>query len=340
MTQGHVHDGRLPTWDGVDHEGEWDALLIGNGLSRSVWPEFDYPSLYRRAVAARKLTRADQAIFAALGHSTNFERVLSDLLTAQAIATALDRSAAPFSLHYASIRMALPAAIRASHVDMGDVPAASLQAIHDGLRMHRSVFTTNYDLLAYWAMGCSEFKGFWDGFWGEGGTFDEGWEETPERCTAVHFLHGALHLVVEEDGRTRKRRNDGRTLLAQFDRPSARGPLTRPLLVTEGSSQEKLAAIEDNGYLAHALHALKTTTADLVVFGHGLGEQDQHLVDAINRHPERAVAVSLLPGTRDEVRRAKHVVASRLVTERLCFFEAGSHPLGAAGVTADDALAA
>jgi len=45
----------------------------------------------------------------------------------------------------------------------------------------------------------------------------------------------------------------------------------RPLLVTEGSAVDKLAAIEDNVYLSHALGRLRQRDLPLVVFGSSLG---------------------------------------------------------------------
>jgi hypothetical protein len=65
-----------------------------------------------------------------------------------------------------------------------------------------------------------------------------------------------------------------------------------------------------------------------VVFGHRLSEQDRHLVDALNEHPQRTVAVSLRDAGWRENRRKKHRMASLLDTEEIHFFESKIHPLG------------
>jgi len=81
------------------------------------------------------------------------------------------------------------------------------------------------------------------------------------------------------------------TILDQFGEPIDGDPHARPLLITEGSSKDKLRAIEDNPYLDYALDQLYACDLPLVAFGSALGVQDTHLVDAINNHPYRPVAV-------------------------------------------------
>ncbi len=74
----------------------------------------------------------------------------------------------------------------------------------------------------------------------------------------VYFLHGALHLVAGGTGATWKlTQRDLDTILDQFGKPIKGDAKARPLLVTEGSAKDKLAAIEDNAYLSHALTRLR-----------------------------------------------------------------------------------
>lgn len=56
-------------------------------------------------------------------------------------------------------------------------------------------------------------------------------------------------------------------MLDQFGHPVDGDSQARPLLITEGSSQHKLQAIEGNDYLAHALDQLGECGLPLVVFG-------------------------------------------------------------------------
>jgi hypothetical protein len=145
----------------------------------------------------------------------------------------------------------------------------------------------------------------------------------------VYFLHGALHLVVGGSGVTCKlRRNEIQSVLDQFGEPIEGDPQARPLLVSEGTARDKLRAIEGNAYLAKALQALRGLDLPVVVFGSSLGLQDDHLLDALNEHPERPIAVSVLPGSRRHVAARQADVYARLETDELRFFDATSHPLG------------
>ncbi len=145
----------------------------------------------------------------------------------------------------------------------------------------------------------------------------------------VYFLHGALHLIVGGTGITRKlRRTMLRTLLEQFGQPIEGDPQARPLLVTEGGAQDKLRAIEANAYLSHALDRLRERTEPIVVFGSRLSDQDRHLADALNEHPDRPLAVSMPRRPRRELVAQQVEIYGRLEAETLLFFDARSHPLG------------
>jgi hypothetical protein len=111
---------------------------------------------------------------------------------------------------------------------------------------------------------------------------------------------------------------------AGLGRPDASA---RPLVVTEGSADDKLEAIEDNVYLSHALDRLYERDLPIVVFGSSLGEQDAHLAEALSQHPDRPIAVSMLPASKKELRLRQNDLYGRLESE-LLFFDATTHPLG------------
>jgi hypothetical protein len=141
-------------------------------------------------------------------------------------------------------------------------------------------------------------------------------------------MHGALHLVVGGSGATRKlTQQDGR-LLDQFGQPIGGDVEARPLLITEASARDKLRAIEGNDYLAHAHDEFKEQKGPLVVFGHSLGDQDGHLVDAINSTPDRPVAVSMVRRSRRRMREQQAEIWGKLHTEEISFYDAATHPLG------------
>jgi hypothetical protein len=179
-------------------------------------------------------------------------------------------------------------------------------------------------------MGCGgSFTPFIDHFRGSQLQFDPDRADVYVDQLPVYFLHGALHLVVGGSGITSKlRRSDLQTVLDQFGEPIAGDPHARPLLVTEGTARDKLRAIEGNVYLAHSLQTLRSTELRFVVFGSSLGAQDDHLLDALNEHPRRPIAVSLRPDKRRPLAARQADIYARLETDELQFFDATTHPLG------------
>ena len=320
-------DGSLPPWSEVAEQFPSAALLLGNGLSINVWPRFAYGSLFEHAHSG-VLTEIDRALF---DGTRNFERALSDLMTTMRVNAALGLDVDPVLARYRSIQVALGHAIREVHVSR--IAEETLLAIRSELLRYEWIFTTSYDLIVYWAMkGPDGWEPFVDHFWHNGRCeFDPAQVKVRLGQLPVYFLHGALHLVVGSTGTTWKLRRTGlQGLLDQFGQPIDGDSQARPLLVTEGSAREKLRAIEGNAYLAHALEQLRQLKLPVVVFGSSLSAQDAHLVDALNERPQRPVAISMLPGPTREIAARKAELVGRLDTERLLFFDARTHPLGAA----------
>lgn len=324
-------DGTLLPWGEVADSHHWETLLIGNGLSRHIWEPFGYPTLFEASTA--DLTEEDRALF---DHSPNFERALGDLLTAIRVCSVVGIETALLYERYRSIQIALGSAVRNVHINRDAVPGETRQAIKDVMAEFEWVFTTNYDLLIYWAMAYGgDFTPFIDNFrWGNRCEFDPARAPVNVGQVPIYFLHGALHLVVAGDGTvfklTRRRIS---TLLDQFGQPIDGDPDARPLLVTEGSARDKLEVIEGNDYLAHCLEELQDNDLDTVVFGSALGAEDAHIAAALSENPNRAVAVSMLPeGTKGE-RLAKQMdIYGRVEVDELIFFDATTHPLGADGL--------
>lgn len=329
----HPIDGTLCTWPELQAEyDDWSSLLLGNGLSRNVCGDFGYPSLFdeARRGGTGGLTKIDRRLFEVL-ETKNFERVLADIAAAIRVAEALGEDPSPYLDRYQSVQRALGLAVKSVHVSQSAIPVATLEGIGRVLQAQEFVFTTSYDLIVYWAMGAVAYAELCDCFWGEKHAFDPANADPAARRTPVYFLHGALHLVVTGSGVTRKLANTGlQSLLDQFGRPLDGDSQARPLLITEGSSQHKLQAIEGNDYLAHALDRLGECHLPLVVFGSELGEQDQHLVDALNRNPNRPIAVSIRRQGREanDIRATKAALRSALSADPLLFFDAETHPLG------------
>lgn len=319
-------DGTLVGWADIAKSHRWDTLLLGNGMSINIWEPFGYRNLYDRA-KARGLSPQDRRLFSS---TPNFERVLADLLTAIRVNTVIGLDTTPLLERYRNIQRSLIQAVRGVHLKQRRVPVATRRRISDTMAGFEWVFTTSYDLLVYWAMAVDGFEPFMDHFrYGGRCEFDSSRVSVPADRIPVYFLHGALHLVAGSSGATWKlRQTDLDTILDQFGKPIEGDAEARPLLVTEGSAEDKLAAIEDNDYLSHALERLRGRDLPVVVFGSSLSEHDSHLAEALNESPNRPVAVSMLPVSRKELLAQQVDIMGRLEATPLLFFDATTHPLG------------
>lgn len=326
------YDGTLASWSEIRSKADWDAIVLGNGMSINLWGNFTYESLYEEAKETGLLSDADRALFEELG-TENFEEVLHMLSDAILVGDAIREDRPTERALHESIQKGLARAVQKVHITGGEVPEETLQAIRAELRHYRHAFTTSYDLLTYWAAAKGEygFDGFYDFFWAGGkNAFDEATIRIqPEwRDTRLYFLHGALHLVVLGDGTTCKQTASLLTLLDKFGRPFKGDHTARPLIVTEARATDKLRSISGNEYLSYCWRVLADCDCPIVVFGHSLSEQDRHLVDALNEHRDRPVAVSIRSGTTRKTRREQHRIASLLDSGPIYFFDAATHPLG------------
>jgi hypothetical protein len=327
----------LAGWEVVEAMHDWAAILIGNGASLAVWDGFAYRSLFEIAqsdATESRLGEQDVGLFEGLG-TTNFEAVLGELRTAALVNDVLGLDADTPMIHYESIRQSLVSAVRAVHVPWHNVPLATLRQIKRALRPYAFVFATNYDLLLYWAAMCDR-PSMADFFWSTDRplAFDPLNVDVWQMATKLLFLHGGLHLYQLLDGRAVKRvAHDYQNLLDLFGTPLEEDPGAISLFVSEGTSDSKMQAIRRSDYLTFALTQLADVRGPLVVFGHSLGDQDQHLVDIV-RDPAHntPVCISMRPADPDTIVGRKTAVTARLYPREVLFFDASTHPLGEAAL--------
>lgn len=328
-----------------------DVLLIGNGASRAVTESFKYESLLGIAEAlgeGRALSPADREVFEYL-NETDFERVLAEIDRAAALAELAGiKDASPLRDQYGRIRESLISAVHQVHPRHSILSKDRLLSVQDALLHFKTVYTTNYDLLLYWAVTSSpdKMENFRDFFWNLPGLwFDPADTWTGPGKTRVLYLHGGLHLFALPDGSTVKASggsNDPwKTYEPLLDLTFTYQGARYPLFVSEGSWQKKIAAISSNAYLTFAYldwveHAWNWRES-LVVFGHSLGPGDEHLVRPLRSQATKAeeegwtcppVAVSLVVGDEDSNTKRIDRYRRRLARDDLIFFDATTHPLG------------
>lgn len=325
----------LLSWDDIRaaEDLRWRGLLIGNGSSIAVAESFAYPSLYDVACSGQiehALGTASRRLFEDFG-TRNFEFVLASLKLAGRVNAAAEINAPILSDLYREVQIALFESVASVHVEWERVALRTLSQIRRELLNYKRVYSTNYDLLVYWAMlREGDPYDFRDFFWSEGNFFDPADVGILGDPTLVYFLHGGVHLRRTPNGRSLKRTAQQQNLLSQF--PTTWESDEIPLLISEGDSNDKLVSINRSDYLSFAYRRFLEYQGNLVIFGHSLGATDEHLVRAINSWstPEtpRQIAVSVRRDGDTALRQEKQRLAQRLPEADLWFYDADTHPLG------------
>lgn len=258
------------------------SLLLGNGFSIACDQVFSYSSLYDAAVRGGLSERA-RKVFQRLG-TNNFEGVMRLLESSHWVAEiyGLVQSGNSEMLgDLETIKQTLIEAIGGSHLQQpGEILDERKERAVEFLRQYHIVFTTNYDLLLYWITMNSDPPLFDDGF-----RYDQDDEDRLvfsfySGARKMFYLHGALHLYLEE-GRLCKHRSgtDGLCLTDLIRESLSQGQY--PLFVAEASADQKLRQINDNPYLTSCLGNFNSLRGNLVILGHSLGESDGHILDVI-----------------------------------------------------------
>lgn len=329
MTDFQEYDARLEDWEALRANTVFGGLLVGNGASRAIWDDFGYDSLFEnaRTVEEKPLSPSELSVFDAM-QTRSFEQVLGALKTTSRINKALAvSSAAPRNRYYA-IKEALINAVHAAHIPWRLVQPSTLATLNRELSRYRTVFTTNYDLLNHWALQHAPDT-ITDLFSGDDYRFDLSHATTDK--TRLLYLHGGLHLVRNQDGAARRLTSTEGTLLGNFAINHTLKTLDDvPLFVNEGSSEDKLRTIRSSDYLSFCYEQLLHHGDNLCLFGHALGDQDRHIVQALRQASPDTVAISIYPRSQAFIQHQKRHYAKLFqdLEVTLRFFDAKSHPLG------------
>ena len=166
--------------------------------------------------------------------------------------------------------------------------------IMDFVRSFGYIFSTNYDILLYWVLmkhGEKNSFDFSDGF-GRDALDEDGnvtnQQKKPELYWGkymdtqnIFFLHGSLPLFYNGVYLTKETYDNKKTILENITKRMDRGSF--PLFATGGTYREKLNQILLNPYLRFCYDNLSDIEGSLVTFGFNFGQNDQHIINAINR---------------------------------------------------------
>ncbi|MCT7361044.1 DUF4917 family protein [Thalassolituus pacificus] len=276
------------------------SVLLGNGFSRA-WNNkvFSYENLkeeVRFKDFSEQKSRLIKKLFDDLG-TFDFEKVMH----AMEISIHISRSRAPegwYPVFEASIfsdidvlKKSMADVIASVHPERPcEVTDAQYICVRKFLSNFSNIYTTNYDLLLYWARNKNSLEP--SGFSTDDG-FRQGAEWVGDDVDQdVFFLHGALHLYFDGVSVFKRVYDEGLgTLREQIMRGLKNNEF--PLLVAEPNAKKKLQSIKSNPYLNFCFRKLKSMNGSLIIYGHSINETDAHIFEMINKSHIRDVYVSI-----------------------------------------------
>ncbi len=276
-------------------------LLLGNGFSIACRPDsFSYGNLFEEADFSALRVDAE-SLFALFG-TADFERVIDALRTSEGILGLYDmdpETAALLGSDAAALREALAEVLARKHPDnVGSIEPAEYASARGFLaNFDGKIYTVSYDLLLYWTLlqdeGPPVASG--DGFHSDPDDAEAEWvvwDGFRDYRQRIYFLHGGLHLY--DAGTQLQKITWARTGVPLVDQ--IRGALADnvyPLVVTEGTSPQKIARIEHSPYLYRGLISMTRVGGSLFVHGHSLDPNDEHVLRRIESSKVEGVYVSL-----------------------------------------------
>lgn len=325
----------------ADERTATKSVLLGNGFSIDFDPAiFLYESLAKEAKLPG-LSVGKKRLFESLS-SENFEIVIDKLKAAAALErlySGSEKRARRMETDARIVRNGLADVLAARHPPKAQhLKPDQITHARVFLSNFGNIFTLNYDLLLYWVIMADEYGPSVvqkDGF--EWPTFKDHsrivWKTYPTRKQRIFFLHGALHLFVE-DRRVRKLSySDGGPLIDLLRERLDAGDY--PLVVTEGNRREKEERIDRSRYLRTGLRRFGEIKGALFIHGMSMSDNDDHIIERIES--ENSGVTALYVGVHGSLKshrvrllmkRAKEIVARRDDGQgrrlRLRFYDAAS----------------
>ncbi|GAB4001181.1 DUF4917 family protein [Glycomyces albus] len=323
-------DIKVEDWEKIPATEEFKSILIGNGFSVGLHEEFRYESLLKEADFNQKILK----VFSDL-NTNDFEVALESLNRADQVLKALDKATPEIQGAYAEIRSKLFNTVRSLHPPHRHIGDETFINIHEILHDYDKIFTTNYDVLLYWAtLAQSSSKAHVDYFYKTYNTFD--YEVSHRRAwRSMYYLHGAVHLWHDPlTGTTGKHVSNGDLLLDVIEQQIPDWPNAQPLFVSEGDPQRKVESIRRSVYLSIALDELTLCNESIVVFGFGFGDSDNHIFNAVcrkNTYNRRRIAIAqYMPNAGHDNAAHRIKLKGKLEDQgnQVIFFDSATHPLG------------
>ena len=308
-------------------------LLVGNGFSIGCDSVFSYPSIYKKAVE-NGLSQRAQSLFERLG-TNNFEGVMHLLDSSHWVAShygLVESDKSELLEDNELIKNTLVEVLCSSHPEaQNKVSDNKKKAAQKFLDLFHNIFCTNYDLLPYWVNMFDDKRIFQDGFRADIDNPDADYLVFSERGggqKSLFYIHGALHLFTSKSGRTLKL-SYSRTNMSLMELVSTGlSKQEYPLFVSEGSAEKKLEQIHKNSYLNYCYEKLGRIENTLVIFGHSLGDSDNHIRNIIAENKKlKTVYIGVYGDLNSNENKQLKESVQKIVSRRLSIKETKNKPL-------------
>lgn len=244
----------IKDWNDIKHLFINSILILGNGSSIAVSDKFSYHSLKEYAKQKGFMSNDVKNLFTFYNDTDDFEFILRLVWQATNVNKALNIRDDKTQKIYEDVRNCLIKTIQDIHPKYDEVKN-NIYNISQFIKNFRLIFSLNYDLILYWAMMYSNNQTnyiFKDCF--VHSEFDQKFMkfyESDKHVTLVFYPHGNLILAKNKMGGEFKistNQRDQKSLLDSIFYTWENAECT-PLFICEGTSQQKLNAINSTPYL-------------------------------------------------------------------------------------------
>ncbi|BBK11069.1 DUF4917 family protein [Klebsiella pneumoniae] len=290
---------KIYKWSELSSYYSRGTLLLGNGASIAIDPNFGYSSLIDYASENNFLTE-DVSLLFKFFETNDFELVLRLVWQASNVNKSLGVPDDKTHKAYLRVRDCLIKSVRGIHPQHHEV-SIYLEPIYNFIKNFDTVISLNYDLILYWASmygnGIYDQHTIKDCF--IYGVFKNDWGwlrgqlNYDKTTTLVFYPHGNLILVRDKVESEFKLTTRDVCLLNEILDAWASEEYI-PLFVCEGNSQQKIKSIEGSHYLSVIYREVYQNIGEkLVIYGWGLGKQDEYILKRIVKSSVKSIAVSV-----------------------------------------------
>ncbi|MBQ0140378.1 MAG: DUF4917 family protein [Kurthia sp.] len=325
----------IKNWTEIKDHYLKGSLIIGNGASMALHFKFGFSSLKEEAEILELFNDDISKLFIEFD-TYDFELILRLVWHSKLVNNHLGIVDQKIDDAYENIKTALIKVVKDVHCEHATI-AVQLPILYKFTKQFSTIVSLNYDLILYWILmygnHFNDGHKFKDCFQGDGG-FRNDWEvlRTPIReekeVTLSFYQHGNLSIFRNVKKSETKIKSDEFTGLIDAI-TNEWGDEKIPLFVAEGTGAKKLESIKSSPYLStifyEVLSKLINRNNNLVIYGWGIGEQEQHLIQQIfKKETVGKVAISTYSKNQSECHRISSLIKKTSPNVEVEFFDSQS----------------